>query len=422
MQSRGREMLRTTRRAGARVVVVGAGTAGVEAALALRKQLRRRDTVTLVASDTVLVHRPDALYVPFGGPVEPIMHPLAGPIREAGIELVAELAHAIDPAARIIATARRELRYDAAVIATGARAAVDRIPGFAANAQLLWRLPDLIRLRFALHDLDETLKRGARAKVLFVVPPANRWAGPVYETALMLDTWLRRRHRRDLVEISVATAEGTLLEALGAGAHATLRHELRAHEIESHLGASLRSVEPGRACFDGAADLEFDLLVGGVPYAAGAELAALPADEHGLLRIDGSMAVRDTDALYAIGDATATGVKQAPAAIAHASLAAESVRCMLRGEALPSRELPRPIYLMDALDRAICVVGPTGLADVGEGEEVSRASTSLVWRLARRTVAGHLARRFGAGLPVSGGARWLGMRAARAGLVAALAD
>lgn len=416
-------MLRTTRRAGARVVVVGGGIAGVEAALALRKRLRRRDTVTLVAHETVLVHRPDALYVPFGGAIEPIMHPLAAPIREAGIEIVPELAHAIDPTARIVATARHELRYDAAVIATGASARLDDIPGFAANAQILWRLPDLIRLRIALQDLGGALRRGARATVLFVVPPGNRWAGPVYETALMLDTWLRRRRLRGGVEIRVATAERALLESLGAGAHATLRRELAAREIESHVAVALARVDAGRAHFDGGRTIDFDLLVGGVPYAAGALLAELPADERGLVQVDaGSMAVQGIDGLFAVGDATSAGVKQAPAAIANASVGAESVRCMLRGQPLPNRESPRPIYLMDALDRAICVVGPPGLADLVQGEEGSRASTSPVWRLARRAVAGHLARRFGAGRPVTGGARWLGMRAAEAGLVAALAD
>ena len=58
-----------------------------------------------------------------------------------------------------------------------------------------------LRERF-MRDARAAHARGSRQRALFVVPRHNRWSLPLYEVALMFDTWLRRERVREQFDLS----------------------------------------------------------------------------------------------------------------------------------------------------------------------------------------------------------------------------
>jgi hypothetical protein len=68
-------------------------------------------------------------------------------------------------------------------------------------------------------------REGSRQRALFVVPPHNRWSPPVYEVALMFETWLRRERVRERVDIGFVTHEASFVEAAGPRMHEVIERE-----------------------------------------------------------------------------------------------------------------------------------------------------------------------------------------------------
>ena len=55
-------------------------------------------------------------------------------------------------------------------------------------------------------------------RLLFVVPPRNQWASPLYELAMMTDSWLREKSVRPYVDMTFTTCEAAWHERFRAAA------------------------------------------------------------------------------------------------------------------------------------------------------------------------------------------------------------
>ena len=89
-----------------------------------------------------------------------------------------------------------------------------------------------VRRRFA--EARDRSKRGERQRVLFLVPPNNKCAGPLYEIVFMLETWLRREHAREHVDITWSTYEQSFIQAFGPRLHAVVVGEFAERGIDGH--------------------------------------------------------------------------------------------------------------------------------------------------------------------------------------------
>jgi hypothetical protein len=94
------------------------------------------------------------------------------------------------------------VHYDRLVIATGATMRPQEIPGLDEHAHQVWTPGQMHRLGEAVRRVARLAAHGRPQRVLFVVPPNNKCAGPLYEIVFMLDTWLRRRNARRAVDIT----------------------------------------------------------------------------------------------------------------------------------------------------------------------------------------------------------------------------
>jgi sulfide:quinone oxidoreductase len=415
-------------RLGPRIVVVGGGFAGLEAAFTLRERLGPRSRITIVSDETVFTFRPDTVYVPFGGDPVALTFSIVEPTRRQQIPLIASRVQDIDPASRQLNLHGEEMEYDVAVLATGASMRLRDVPGLAEHGILLWKPNTTLPLRWALRDLRRDVLRGREMTVALLVPPGNLWSGPLYELTLMLETWLRRQKIRDRVRIELVTHEPAFADALGPRMHAEIERAFTRRGIGARTGARVVEVHERVLRHADGRTTEFDLLIALPPYESSARFESLPVDGRGFVRVERDTGrVAGLDDVYVIGDAADFPVKQAHLAIGQADAAAEAIVAGMEARAPRFGFRPTAMFVLEQLDRATYAEVPLatdaegGLA-VAADTSTYRVTTSPLWRVGKRALFHQVMRRFQAGLPIHDGVRWMGLDVTRRLMVGAIAD
>jgi len=399
------------------VVVVGGGFGGLEAAFYLRWRLGDRTAITLVSDRDYFLFKPNTIYVPFGLEPRALMVPLAEGTGRKGIRLLVAPVREVDPVAKTVAVDGERLRYDFLVLATGAAMRPEEVPGLREHAHNIWTPEDMLRLRQALTQLAERA-RAQLQRVLFLVPPNNKCSGPLYEIALMLETWLRRQGLRDRVHLTWATCEASYIQAFGPRLHGVVEEEFRRRGIEGYTGLAVERVEEGRVLFAQGRALEYDLLVSFPPYVAAVPYPGLPTDDRGFLLTEmATRQVKGHPEVYAVGDASDFPVKQAFLALLQADAAAEHIAAQVLGEEFRASFLPTSMCIMEQYDRATFAQVPLRLTgDPARPVEVLpealgqyKVGTSPAWRLGKKLLGLYLPWRFRRGEPFHAGAPWRAM-------------
>jgi|GEM_PF-443511 len=402
------------------VVVLGGGFGGLETAFYLRMLAGDRAKITLVSEQRSFLFKPNSIYVPFGLDPEKLRLPLAKPAARKDIELIQARAHEIDPDGRCVAVDGTSIPYDFLVVATGAGMRPAEIPGLAEHAISTWTPVDMLKLRAGFQDLVEAAGLRERRRVLFVVPPNNKCAGPLYEIVLMLDTWLRRRSVRDNVEIAWSTFEQTYIQAFGPRLHEVAASEFERRGIAGHPGWTVERVEPGIASYANGEQLGYDLLVAFPPYVASTPFAGLPADERGFLLTElESRRLVEHPEIFVVGDAGDFPVKQAFLAFLQADAAAAHLSAEILGERPRLDFDPVSMCVMEQFDKATFAQVPLRLTgDPARPTEVRpgadgdyRVGSSKLWRAGKKTLGLSVPWRFSRGEPFHGGNFWRGMDA-----------
>jgi NADH dehydrogenase FAD-containing subunit len=335
---------------------------------------------------------------------------------EAGIALQDGRVEGIDTVAGQVRLADgRLVAYEHLVIAGGATPRPHEIPGLAEHAINAWDLPAMLTLRERFEHLRGQGREGAGPRVLFVLPPRAQCPLPLYEIALMLDTWLRRAGAREPVSIGFLTHETTFAEACGPRMHQILADEFGARQIEAHTEERLTEVAAKEATFESGRGEPFDLLVAMPPLTGAAGYEGLPADERGFLRVDaGTRQVLGHPELYAPGDAGDFPLKDAFLALMQADAVADHVAAVIRGGDFDRPFDPVSVNVIDMLDRAAFARLPLELSGDLDHPVRLRAGAdgdykvgvSPQWRRGKRMVASNLLMRFAAGEPFRAGAGW----------------
>lgn len=268
------------------VVVVGGGFGALEVALAVRK-LDSGIPVTVIAGETEIVYRPQLIRVPSGGPSPPVI-PFAHLLATAGAEVLRGRALAVDLEQRhIVLDSGRQIPYDQLVVATGAVADRDRLPGGREHAVFPCDLED------ATEFATRVAARPGRVAVVF------GWErpGPGLEYA----AWIA--DRRPEVRVTAIDGDGTMARRFGDQATAWVRalFEKRGAHLVTE-GAVVRIGEgtvvlPERA-------IEADLIAIVAPLRGSTDwLPAGLVNERGMLRVDDAM--RAAAGVFGIGDVVA---------------------------------------------------------------------------------------------------------------------
>ena len=401
-----------------RVVVLGGGFGGLEAAFDLRRRVGGRARISLVSDQDHFLFKPNSIYVPFGLDPERLRVPLARPTGRKGIEFVQAHAHEVDPEARRLVVDGRALPYDFLVIATGAGMRAEEVPGLGEHAISTWTPDDMLRLRDAFAELVAAAGRGERRRVLFLVPPNNKCAGPLYEVVLMLETWLRRRDARRGAEITWATYEDSYIQAFGPRLHDVVEREFDRRGITGHYGLTVDRVESDVVTFGNGQALGYDLLVSFPPYVASTSFAGLRSDDRGFLATEqASRRLVDHPEIFAVGDAGDFPVKQAFLAFLQADAAAAHLADEILGTRAASGFDPVSMCVMEQFDKATFAQVPLRLTDDParpvevrpDADGAYRVGSSVAWRAGKKVLGMAVPWRFRSGQPFHAGPFWRGM-------------
>lgn len=413
-----------------RIIVVGGGFAGLESAFLLRSKLGGRADITLVSDRDQFLFKPNTIYIPFGGKEESLLISLPEATGKQGIRFLHAPFESLDRRLRILHAGGCRLHYDYLVLATGADMNADEVPGLAEHAETIWTPAEMASLGRRLRSLVERSRDGAKRTIVFLVPPNNKCAGPLYEMVFMVESWLRKQGVRDRFELVWTTYEASYIAAFGPKLHDVVVDEFNARGIEGHTAWSVQTVGPSAVHFDNGETVPYDLLVAFPPYVAAVRYEGLPADERGFLKTEaGSRRVVGEADIYAPGDTGDFPVKQAFLAFLQADAVAEDIAARVERREPDFAFEPVSMCVMEEFDKATFAQVPLRVTgDPARPVEVRpdangdyRVGVSPLWRLGKKTLGLYLPLRFRAGKPFHAGAPWRAMEIGLKGMSTVLA-
>ncbi len=233
----------------ARIVILGAGLGGVIAAYEMRKKVRKQDDVIVINETDFYQFVPSNPWVLVGWrDRKDILVDLAKPMKKRRVELVVGKAAKIDPEAKQVRMSDgTSVAYDYLVIATGPELAFDAIEGFGpanGHTQSVCHIDHAMTASAAFEKFCES-----PGPVIVGAVQGASCFGPAYETAMIIDTELRKRKIRDKVPMTFVTPEPYIghlgLDGVG-DTKGLLESEMRERHIKWITNARIARIETGR--------------------------------------------------------------------------------------------------------------------------------------------------------------------------------
>ncbi|SFR29833.1 NADH dehydrogenase, FAD-containing subunit [Lentzea waywayandensis] len=316
-----------------RIVVLGAGYAGANAAGRLAKRLHPADTeITLVNADPDFVERVRLHQLAAGQDLLP--RALTDVFAGTGVHVRLARVTAVDAERKIVdvveADGPGEIPYDTLVYALGSTAGNCGVPGVAEHAHNIAGKQPALRLRASLAGLAE-------GGTVLVVGGGLTGIEAVTEIA---------EARPDL-EVSLA-ARGGLGDWLGERAQGHLRKAFDRLGITLHEHTDIASVEPtGAVTADGRAiPAQVTVWTAGFAVHPIAAATTLQVSATGQIVVDDTMRSVSHADVYAVGDAAlAPGASGTPLRMSCASgvptayQAADAIAARLTGRQLPQNKI-----------------------------------------------------------------------------------
>ncbi len=211
-----------------------------------------------------------------------------------------------------------EFSYERLVVALGAVTRVFPVPGLVEHGRGFKDLADAIALRnHALQRLDAAAAGGEPSELGFVFVGAG-YAGvealaelhDLVQSALRYYPSLEHTPQRWVLVDAAPTILPDIPSRLGVYA---ARH-LKKRGVEIHVGETLSSFDGETAALSGGATVPARTLVWTAGVKASPLLGSfgLPLDEHGRVRVDGTLRVEGHDDIWALGDCAAVPNAKTP--------------------------------------------------------------------------------------------------------------
>ena len=229
-----------------RIVVIGAGIAGMSAAYELKAALGTTHQVTVVGESDKFSFTPSNPWVAVGWRKPSDVQIIAGDVLgRHDIEFIDNAASKVEPSHnRVLLQDGRVLDYDYLVIATGPRLAFDDIPGLGPEHGHTQSVCTTAHAASAWAAYERFL--AAPGPVVIGAAQGASCFGPAYEFAMILDTDLRRRKLRDRVPMTFVTPEPYIghMGLSGVGdSKGLLEKQLRQRHIKWITNARIDRVE-----------------------------------------------------------------------------------------------------------------------------------------------------------------------------------
>src|SRR3989304_3546489 len=257
----------------ATVVILGGGGGGLVAANTLRRRLDRRHQIVLVDRLAQHVYTPSFLWMMLGWREPREITRDLGRLQRQGVEGGRGEIREIDPARRLVRTERRQISGDYLIVALGAEARADAVPGLAEGGHNLYDLDGVLGLRQALASFREGRVAVTVASLPFKCP------GAPYEAAMLIEASLRKRGLRERARPGTYTPDPFPMPVPGKAMGEAVKALVASKGIDFHPQHRLQAVEPARGelVFENGERAGYDLLVAIPPHRCPPTPASTPS-------------------------------------------------------------------------------------------------------------------------------------------------
>ncbi len=296
------------------IVIVGSGTGGTLTANLLATDLALElhagvAKIVLIGENDLHAFQPGNLDVAFQGAKPESFIREQEPLLHEVVQFLPEGAQRIDTDARVVITGSgREVPFDHLVLATGAVARLDLIPGLEGNALNFHQGPVVARHVWeALEGMQEGHLVVAITGTPYKCPPSPN------ESVFRADDYFRSRGIRDKIQITLVTPDPQAYPATSVADQIQPRLDECGVNVVS--GFSVASVDGARQrlrAWDGR-EVPYDVLIA-IPPHRGAPIVPISGlgDVDGFIPTDPqTMRVYGHDRIYALGDATNIRISKA---------------------------------------------------------------------------------------------------------------
>ena len=284
-----------------RVVVLGAGFAGLELTTRLSQEFGDELEIVLVDKNDAFVFGFSKLDVMFGRklPAE-VRHPYAA-IVKPGVRFVHTGIQAIDPVTRTVQTEAGAFTADILVVALGADLAPEATPGLAAGGHEFYTVPG----GFAARDVLERFE-GGRVVIGVLSTPYKCPPAPS-ETALLLHEYLVERGIREKSEIALVIDFGRPIPPSPDASDALIT-AFAERDIEWHPKREVCELDPTRgvALLRDGGEMPYDLFLAVPVHRAPAVVVEAGLTVDGWIPVDRVTFETSYPGVYAMGDVAYT--------------------------------------------------------------------------------------------------------------------
>jgi sulfide:quinone oxidoreductase len=288
-----------------RVVVLGAGFAGLELATTLSERLGDDAGVTLIEAGDSFVFGYSKLDVMFWRCEPGAVRLPYSTIGKPGVRLLRETITAIDPEARRVTTDAGDHEADVLVIALGADYDLEATPGLA-EAGEFYSVSGAERMRDVLPTFTSGRAVVGVCGAPFKCPPAPS------EAALLLHDYLSERGVRTACEISIVLPFDTPVPPSPDTSEALLE-AFAERGIEFVSGSPVAAVDVERqlAVLADGRELPYDLFLGVPKHRAPRVVLDSPLAVDGYVPVEPATLATKFPNVYAVGDVATIGVPKA---------------------------------------------------------------------------------------------------------------
>lgn len=278
------------------ILILGGGVGGLVLSNLLAKNVKDRARITVIDRKSKFEFTPSFPWLMIGARKPEQVQRDLGWLNKRGIAVVQDEVVQISPNDRRIKTKLDSFQYDHLVVALGADYDYQAIPGFK-RAHHVYDLESAVRLR------DELQKfKGGKVAVGVARTPFKCPAAP-YESVLLIDHQLRKRHIRDKTSISFFTPEAQPLPAAGSEIGEKILPVFKERGIEWNPKEKLVKIQDGTCIFESGKTIEFDLLFCVPPHKAPEPVVADGlTDQTGWIPIDPRTMETKQQDVYTLGD------------------------------------------------------------------------------------------------------------------------
>lgn len=288
-----------------KVVILGGGFAGVQAAIQLQKS--GKVEVVLVSEREYLFLYPLSIWVPVRQKtLDQVKVSLADIQKKHPFQLVLDRVTGIQAASNLVICEQQQLSYDYLILAIGA----EKMPhkGIENTFTICGKPHQTQVLTDKIEEL--VLKGSGRIAIGFGGNPADKSAvrgGPGFELLFNLDHYLRKKGIRAAFELTLFAPMEEPGARMGKKAMKAIHRMLAAKNIQKRLGKKIKAFTTDGVVFEDDSSLNSDLTMF---IAAGAGAAMLkntdlPLSEAGFVKVNDFNQVDSFDNVYAVGDAAA---------------------------------------------------------------------------------------------------------------------